>query len=336
MKATIHGFDFTPALNWLLEPDLENPSVRYLTLRDLLGATDQDIDLQRARKALMANGPVPVILAAQNADGSWTPRSGIFQVSDMQLIILAEMGVDERDERVQRACEYALTHYVAENGAFAERLPALNNETYHCKNGLMCYALTRLGFKNDARVERALSWQAQAVSGDWAGGRNFEENGTCGPDFACRENDGLPCAWGAIKAARAFQAVADERKTQPLREALDKTIQFLLSFDIEKAAYPRQGRVSPMWFRFGFPFNDWSDLLELCQVLADQDLGQDARLRLAIERVLDMHDATGRWKMGRSLNGMMWTDIERKGQPSKWITLRALRMLKTAGWLELE
>jgi hypothetical protein len=43
---------------------------------------------------------------------------------------------------------------------------------------------------------------------------------------------------------------------------------------------------------------------------------------------LDKQDAPGRWKLENALNTKMWADIEQKGQPSKWITLRALRVVK--------
>ena len=47
--------------------------------------------------------------------------------------------------------------------------------------------------------------------------------------------------------------------------------------------------------------------------------------------MISMRQPDGRWLMKHSLNGKMWADIEVKGKPSKWITLRALRVLKAAG-----
>jgi len=58
---------------------------------------------------------------------------------------------------------------------------------------------------------------------------------------------------------------------------------------------------------------------------------RDPRLANAIEFVLSKQDAQGRWKLEHTLNGKMWIDIEQRGKPSKWITLRALRVLKAAG-----
>jgi hypothetical protein len=63
-------------------------------------------------------------------------------------------------------------------------------------------------------------------------------------------------------------------------------------------------------------------------VLAEADCGGDPRLDEAIELVLSKQDAQGRWPMEYSYNGKMWIDVEEKGKPSKWVTLRAMRMLK--------
>ena len=46
--------------------------------------------------------------------------------------------------------------------------------------------------------------------------------------------------------------------------------------------------------------------------------------------MLSKQDAAGRWKMEYTYNGKTWADIEEKGKPSKWVTLRALCVLKAA------
>src|SRR5690606_38970491 len=94
------------------------------------------------------------------------------------------------------------------------------------------------------------------------------------------------------------------------------------------ADYPYTERVSPYWFKFGFPLSYWSDVLETAAVLAELGYGGDARLAPAIDLILSKQDAQGRWKLENSLNRKMWIDIEQRGKPSKWVTLRALRVLK--------
>ena len=46
--------------------------------------------------------------------------------------------------------------------------------------------------------------------------------------------------------------------------------------------------------------------------------------------IIGKQDAHGRWRLENSLNGKMWVDIERRGKPSKWVTLRVLRVLQQA------
>jgi hypothetical protein len=63
-------------------------------------------------------------------------------------------------------------------------------------------------------------------------------------------------------------------------------------------------------------------------VLVELGFGDDPRLNNALQFILSKQDSQGRWKMERTLNGKMWADIEEKGKPSKWVTLRALRVMR--------
>ncbi|MBI4758328.1 MAG: hypothetical protein HY783_04935 [Chloroflexi bacterium] len=116
-----------------------------------------------------------------------------------------------------------------------------------------------------------------------------------------------------------------------MKKAAATAADFLLSHDLPKADYPYTGRVSGEWFKFGFPLSYTSDVLEALFALGEAGCGRDPRLKNAIALVLSKRDADGRWAMKHSLNGKMWADIEVKGKPSKWVTLRALKVLKMAG-----
>ena len=109
--------------------------------------------------------------------------------------------------------------------------------------------------------------------------------------------------------------------------AINLGVEFLLGRDLAVADYPYTDRISPTWFAFGFPLSYRSDILETAMVLADLGYGEDPRLSNARQFILDKRDDQGRWIMEKSFNGKMWADIEEKGQPSEWVTLRALRAL---------
>jgi hypothetical protein len=101
----------------------------------------------------------------------------------------------------------------------------------------------------------------------------------------------------------------------------------LNSRDPAEADYPYTERVSSTWFKFGFPLSYWSDVLETTAVLTDLGYGDDPQLGNAIQFILGKQDEQGRWKLENTMN-RMWVEIGRKGEPSKWVTLRALRVLK--------
>ena len=93
------------SLSWLLESDEVNPGVRYFALRDLLDRPETDPEVIQARRAVMATGPVPVILNAQSPEGYWVKPGGgyspKYRGTVWQIIFLAELGAAPTDERVR-------------------------------------------------------------------------------------------------------------------------------------------------------------------------------------------------------------------------------------------
>ena len=320
---------FTDPTPWLLEPDTDNPAVRYFALTQLLDLPEDDPDVVEARRNIMTSGPVPAILDAQDPEGYWAkPGTGYspkYQGTVWQIIFLSELGADPADERVQRGVEYLLSHAIADSGAFAASQPPRPSSAVHCLNGNLLHALIRLGYAADPRVQAALEWQARAVTGD--GEITYYKSGTSGAGFVCSINQGQPCGWGATKALRALASVPPELRTPVIERALATGAKFLFSHDPANADYPFTDHVSNTWFRFGFPLSYWSDVLETTEALIDLGYGRDVRLAHALLLILDKQDTQGRWKLEQSLNGKMWADIEAKGKPSKWVTLRAMRVL---------
>lgn len=312
-------------LPWLLEEDAANPGVRYFALRDLLDRPEHDPDAREARAALMRTGPVPAILARQQPDGSWVGAK--YTGSFWQAIFLAELGASPTDPRVRAAGERLLAETRTRDGGFG--YPGVKTVTVvHCGNALEAWALQRLGFGGDLRVGAAIDWAARAILG--GGGVRFFASATSGPGFACGVNLKQPCGWGATKAARALAEIPTAERTPLLERANAATAAFLLGTDLAVAGYPYTERISSTWFKFGFPSSYWADVLETADALGALGYGADPRLAHALELIAGKQDSEGRWKMENSLNGKTWVDIEGKGAASKWVTLRALRVLRRA------
>lgn len=169
--------------------------------------------------------------------------------------------------------------------------------------GAPLYALAQLGSAGNRRVQGALAWQVNAITGE--DDVRFYDAGTSGPGFACGVNLGQPCGWGAVKAMKALAAVPAAQRTPAMQRAIEVDADFLFSHDPAAADYPNTERVGPHWFKFGFPLSYWSDVLETAAVLAELGYGGDARLAPAIELILSKQDAHGRWKLENALNRKM-------------------------------
>lgn len=315
-------------LPWLLEPDQANPGVRYFALRNLLDRTVDDPEVISAQAEVMRNYPVLAILDAQSLDGYWVkPGPGYapkYRGTLWSVLFLAQLGADGRDERIQKAIEYVFAHAQARNDGFA--CNGQPSTTIHCLWGNMVRALLDLGCWGDERLERAIDALARSITGD--GYEWYRKSGVQAPDFVCSANYGLPCAWGAVRALWALNRVPSHGRAPAIEDAIQIATHFLLRYDVARADYPYQERISSSWFKFGYPLGYVTDVLLNLEALVEAGCGGDPRLEEAIQLVLSKQDEDGRWKMEYSYKGKMWADVEKKGQPSKWVTLRAVSMLK--------
>jgi hypothetical protein len=326
-------------LPWLLEEDALNPGVRFFALTELLDLPLDETQVITAREAVMANGVVPAILAAQESQGYWVePGPGYYpkyRGTIWQITFLAQFAADGTDPRVKMGCEYLLENTrCAYNGFSLDGRPT---GLVHCLQGNLCTALIDLGWLGDERLDQALDWLARSVTGEGIAPATetkaavrYYRSGNSAPGFVCSANNHNPCAWGAVKAMLALSKVPESRRTEAIRSAIEAGVQFLLSTDPATADYPTPFGTKPSrsWFQFGYPISYVTDVLQNLETLARLGYGHDPRLEAALKLVLGKQDAKGRWKMEYSYNRKTWIDIEGKGQSSKWVTLRALRVLK--------
>ena len=325
-------------LSWLLEP--KSPGVRYLALRDLFDLPKDDSKLLAARKTAHTEGPIAAILTEMKAAGYWVePGPGYnpkYRSTVWSVIMLAQLGASVmEDERIARACNYLLEHALTSGGYFtASGAPS---GTADCLQGELCWALVALGC-DDPRLELAYEWMARSVTGEGIAPATNRQAairyyaGKCGPTFACGSNNKLPCAWGAVKVMLAFGKWPVERRTPLIEDAIEHGVNFLFSVDPATAAYPTgySSKPSGNWWKFGFPVFYVTDLLENIEALVGLSYAHDPRLADSLRIIREKQDAQGHWPLEYDYTGKTWVDFGAKKQPNKWVTLRALRVLKAA------
>jgi hypothetical protein len=324
---------------WLL--DESTPAVRAAALLRLERRPVSDPDVVAARERAMRVDPIKSILDAQDPAGWWVkPGPGYapkYSGTVWNFMFLEQLGTDPEHEQVRAAAEYVLKATPTAvgglgcSGSHIERPPPPSS-VLHCLNGNLLRTLIRFGYYDDPRVKAAVEWEARAITGE--GMERWYKSRTSGPGFECGVNDGRPCAWGAVKAMRGLAAIPPRRRTALVKRALTVGVEFLFSRDPSVADYPMpKGDTQPskLWFKPGFPSGYAADVLQVMEVLAELGHGRDSRLRPALTWLLSQQDEQGRWPNRHASSRKTTVAIEKQGEPSKWVTLRACEVLAAAG-----
>ncbi len=323
-------------IDWLLEPG--DPGVRYLALHDLLDKVEDDPMLHEARREAHVKGPIAYILDNMQPEGYWVrPGPGYtakYRSTVWALILLAQLGAHvEEDVRIRQGCDYLMEHTLAKGGQFITVGGAAS--TVDCLQGNLCWALLELGYQ-DPRLEGAFEWMARTVTGEGMAAKSEKDAERryyaykCGPLFTCGPNGNRPCAWGGAKVLLAFGNLPEVQRTPLIQNAIREGAEFFLSGDISKANWPTRlgDKPSRNWWKFGFPVYYITDLLQVVEALVALGYAKDPRLASSIELVRSKQDEQGRWALEYDYAGKTWGTYGEKKAANKWVTLRALRVLK--------
>jgi len=110
-------------------------------------------------------------------------------------------------------------------------------------------------------------------------------------------------------------------------DTIEDGAEYFLIHNIHKRSHDLSRVSKPSWLKFSFPLMYQTDALEILDILTA--LGyRDERMQEAIDILVSKQDDDGRWNLERTFNGRFQTNIEQKDKPSKWITLKALTVLK--------
>ena len=129
----------------------------------------------------------------------------------------------------------------------------------------------------------------------------------------------------------AFSKLLAKRRTPLIRKAIEHGVDFFFGVDPATADYPTGYAEKPSgnWWKFGFPVFYVTDLLQLAEALVALGYGADRRLKNTLDIIRDKQNERGQWLMEYDYTGKTWIDFGKKKQPNEWVTLRALRVLKS-------
>ena len=314
--------DPAPVIEWLLDSD---PSIRWQVMRDLLDAPEREWLAERAKVETQGWGAR--LLSYEDEDGQWAggafaPRD--FTSSQWQeegqpwtattfsLSQLREFGLDPSSERARRAVEL-----VGENSRWDyDGEPYWEGEVEECINGRVIADGAYFGVDVSALVSRLAGERLDD------GGWNCERaSGSVRSSFATTIN----VLEGFLEYERATGGTAQSRAARESGE------EFLL----ERGLFRRRSTGEPadeQFLSFLHP-NRWRyDVLRALDYFrsaaALTGAAPDRRLGEAVDHVRSRRMEDGRWRLDCSLPGRVWFEVDSgAGEPSRWVTLRAMRVL---------
>jgi len=307
----------TSALAWLLDSD---PSIRWQAMRDLIGASSEEVAAERARVA--TEGAGARLLALQAADGRWGGAAWNrgWNSTMHVLMLLRDMGLDPASDEARRAVGLVRDNVTwkgcgppecAGNSFFA-------GEVEPCINGQVAAVGAYFGQDVQGIVNRLLA--EQLPDGGW----NCEaENGSTRSSF-----NTTICVLEALLEYERAVGAGPEVTAARLRGQEYLLERRLFRRRSSGEAIERDRKGGAAWTRFAFPTWWHYDVLRGLEYLRCAGVVPDERVTEAIDLVASKRDADGLWSLEtRYLGEMPIETDEGEGLPSRWNTLRALRVL---------
>jgi hypothetical protein len=327
-KSLLHA----DAIPWLLEEN--NPSVRYLTLTEILETPDSQPEVHASRKNIMKTGVIPKIMAKQSPGGYWEKAEEFYtrtkyKGSVWTFIILAELMANPEDMRIQKICEFILDwSQDRKSGGFSYRGSLIGGGHHSgvipCLTGNMTWALLRLGHLDDPRVRSAIDWITSYQRFD--DGESVVPQGWPYDQFEqCWGKH--TCFLGVVKGLKALAEIPPRRRTKKVKLFIQNAAEFLLKHHVFKRSHDHDRTAKPKWTKLWFPWMWDTDVLEMTLILTGLGF-RDKRMQDAVDLILSKQGEQGMWPLDNTYNVRFQVNIEQKGKPSKWVTLNALRVLK--------
>jgi hypothetical protein len=296
-------------VDWLLDSD---PALRWQAMRDLTDASPASVAAERAR--VSREGLGAEILAHQGADGPWhradTPD---WLPTLFTMLLLRSTGVDRADPAVESAVARLQAGFRWDQ-EFGKK-PFFEGEVEPCINGGTLALGAYFGHPTESLARRLLG--EQLADGGW----NCEA-----PKSACSSFHTTICV---LEGLLEYEHAAPS--TLGIAAARQRGEEYLL----ERALFRRRstGEVaSPAFLEFAFPPRYEYDVLRALDYFRGAGVEPEPRMGDALQVVESRRQADGRWLLDRSHDeALAFRFGESVGEPSRWNTLRALRVLR---WYE--
>ena len=298
--------------DWLLEES--NPHVRYFALRWLMDKPESNSQVTGVQQAIALSAPVQKILRRQRPEGYWGADARPHHGARRPLMLLLWLGAPKND-LIEKAMDYRINGCLLKDGAYGIELKG-RTVLLPCHGAELLRLMLWYGYAGGSRARKLLDWlvQLQGSDGVWS---------------CVAKVNPFPCMWASADILRAYRELPPGWITPPVEASRARAVELFLNSDL--CHYGRR-KPSPDWFQFGFPLEWSSDILDVLESIAPFVNPTDERIQNALARILQKQDRQGRWACEKHPRGgkcnEQYVELDKIGEPSKWVTLHAANMLK--------
>jgi hypothetical protein len=260
------------------------------------------------------------LLARQDPEGTWAGGSssdgGLYHPkwtsTTYTMLLLRDFGLPATNAQARRACTLLLEKGLQKDGGINYGWSP--SET--CVTGMVLSILSSFEVDDD-RLDTIADHllDQQMADGGWNCRRRF------GATHAS-----VHTTISVLEGLRQYE-LSRRRRLGAVRTAQRLGREFLLVHRLFRSH--RTGKViKPIFLRFSFPPRWHYDILRALDYFQAVNAPRDPRLAEAIDIVRSTRGGDGRWRLQNCYKGKTYFELERPGAPSRWNTLRALRVLK--------
>jgi hypothetical protein len=299
-------------ISWLLEGD---PAIRWQVQRDLLKKTPEKYELER--KKIAKTGWGARLLALQDPNGYW--GGGLYSPkwtsTTYTMLTLRLLGLPPDHRQAKKACEIFLDRGFYSDGGinFFSRAYWKYSET--CVTGMILGLLAYFRYP-DERIHD--------IAGHLTGQQMTDGGWNC-DSYKGATHSSFHTTISVLEGLLEYENTYPERK-EKIVKARRQAHEFLLAHRLYKSH--RTGKVfDPAMTRMPFPPRWRYDFIRALDYFRACDAPRDERMSDAMELLQMKQKKNGLWLMSSGMSGKKFFDLEAAGQPSRWNTLRALRVL---------
>ena len=302
----------TSIIAWLLEGDV---SIQYLTKKYLLNARSDELQLLRKRIAFEGWGRK--FLDARNENGHWgvdfyLPKwiSTHYTLLDLRYLEI------EPVDPIMETLHLILEQSKAPDGSITES--KRNDSGDLCVNGMFLNYASFFGVpENDLKsiVDYILDNQMPDGAFNCAAGRTSSVHSSMHTTISVLE--------GILEYVKAGY----DYRVKELGEVQKDADEFLLMHQLYKS--DKTGEIiDKKWRMLSFPSRWRYDILRALVYFVDTEYSYDPRMDDAVELLISKRRKDSKWPVQAKHPGQVHFDMEKTGAPSRFNTLRALRVLE--------